>query len=209
MKDRIVVLDLETGGLDAGKHAVIQVAALACTGDFREVIEAAEWKLKFLPEFAQEEALRLNSYNEDTWKKAAFHPAVAVAQIGEFFRRHATHECVSKAGKPYTVARVAGHNAGFDMEFLRTLFAHPGGQMGVASARAFLPAFPRALDTCALSEWAHRIYGWPEPSDYKLGTVAAHLGIDPGDAHDALADCWTALRIARSLTERMLGEIAA
>lgn len=58
----------------------------------------------------------------------------------------------------------------------------------------------RALDTCALSEWAHRIYGWPEPSDYKLGTVAAHLGIDPGDAHDALADCWTALRIARSLT---------
>lgn len=25
----------------------------------------------------------------------------------------------------------------------------------------------------------------------------------------ALADCWTALRIARSLTERMLGEIAA
>lgn len=205
--ERLVILDVETGGTDPRTHALIQCALIACDARW-DPVEELEVKLQFAPEFATEEALAMNAYDEGVWRAKAIHPRAAVDEIGAFLRRHATLQLVSKrTGNPYRVAQLVAHNGAFDTDFLFHLFRDPWRQVGEDPPRSeergvFLPAFPRALCTLQLVEWAVRLAGARPPENMKLGTLAAWLGIDPGDAHDALADARVAREIAQRVTAR-------
>jgi DNA polymerase III subunit epsilon len=79
------------------------------------------------------------------------------------------------------------HNAKFDAEFLTYEFL-----------RCDLGPFDfGVIDTLALA----RVH-FPELPDHKLLTVAAHLGLDLGDAHRALADALRAAGIWRATCVR-------
>jgi DNA polymerase III alpha subunit (gram-positive type) len=191
MFSQIVFFDVETGGMDPQRHPMIQLAAAAYSWPMLELLETLEIKLQFDPSKCEPEALELNSYNAESWALQAVPPAVARDRFADFCREHATVEQTSRAGKPYCVAQLAAYNAEFDMAFLRRLFDG-----------AFLPGTYAALCVLQRVRWAyaeHDAYHLPRPTNYKLGTVAQHLGICADRAHDAAADVRIMADILRAL----------
>jgi DNA polymerase III epsilon subunit-like protein len=187
---RIVFYDLETSGLDRGRHEIIQIGAVAVDRNFREM-GRFERKLKFNRERASPEALNLNSFDEGLWQRDAIPQEAALRNFCDFLREHADVELISKKGKPYRVALGAGHNVrGFDQDWIRRACKSYG---------LFLPMAYRPLDTRELAEW----WQWQaQPqglADLKLTTLCAYLGIEIEGAHDALADAVASAGLASSL----------
>ena len=185
---KIVFFDVETSGLDAEHHEIIQIAAVATEN--WEVRAQFEAKLDFDMAHASPEALEMNCYDKDVWLKEADHPGNVLNRFAQWLRPWADVQRVSKkSGKPFQTVRMGGHNLAFDMEFLRAAFRHHG---------AFCPADFLFLDTLQLALWRdHRDHlGF---ADYKLETLAAHLGVPIEGAHDALADITANVQVARLL----------
>lgn len=194
---RLVVFDVETGGLDPARHPIIQFAAVAVdvAADWKE-LEALELKLLFDENAAEKQALEVNHYDPDVWRREGVLQPLAYRRISDFLRRHATLRKVSaKSGKPYEVARLCGHNGRFDGDFLAATFKRAG---------LFLPAACfEVLDTLALARWVSMVSP-PGPTDHKLGSLCAWMGIELLDAHDALAD----VRATCELARRLLGLVS-
>jgi len=196
---RAVALDLETGGLDPGKHPIIQIGALAVE-DF-EVIDTFERKLSFDLETADAEALRHNHFDLEVWERDAIDPREAAFQLAAFLRKHRSVEMVSKrTGLPYLVAQIIGHNVPFDLGFLSALFTR---------YEMFRPWSPVALDTLQLAAWSQMagrslfdLYALERtgsiPRSLKLADLCAHYGIQI-EAHDALSDVRACVELARRL----------
>lgn len=185
----IVVFDFETGGVQP-HHPNIQLAAVACADDWSEAAQF-EQKIQFDVKDAEEEALRINSYQKHHWSEAE-PEAVVIKRFCEWLKPFRSVQKISRAGNPYTVARLCGHNAAsFDFPRLKA-----------ASERAgeFLPADFMVIDTLQGSIWdAQRSGNWPER--FKLTDLCKHYGIPVADAHDALGDC----RMTAALARKLLG----
>lgn len=187
----IVFLDLETGGLYM-RHPVIQIGAVVVDAAWNE-LETFEAKVKFREEDADPEALAINHYDAKAWADAA-PESVVVAAFADLLRRHRSVELISKrSGKPYKVARVAGHNVTtFDLDRLTAMFKRH---------EAFLAIdYKSVLDTRHGAVWM--LWGQErQPKDFKLASLAEHFGIPVNGAHDALVDVRLSIAIARKLRE--------
>ena len=188
-----IVFDLETGGLEP-HHAITQIAAIAVDASWQEV-ETFERKVQFDVGKADPEALRLNSYEPEAWASEAIPEREAAEAFAAFCRKHATLELISRAGNPYTVARLAGHNVvAFDVPRVRAMMQRCGD--------VFWPAcwwYP--LDTYQGAIW--HFHGREDaPENYRLPTLARAFGIDASNAHDALADTRIVVRLAAHLARR-------
>jgi len=181
MFSKTVFFDLETGGLDYKRHPVIQIAAY-----HPESGDEFEAKVKFDPRRATPEALKINHYDEKVWDAEAKAAQEVAREFGEWLRHKAWIEKVSKKGKTYRVAQLAGHNAAaFDAPFIQEMFRNHS---------VFLPADYRVLDTMQLAMWL-----LPGRESYKQADLAASFGIDAGDAHDAMCDVRTCAALAEAL----------
>lgn len=185
----IVFFDLETGGVQP-EHPDIQLAAVALDYPWDE-IETFEAKIQFEEAAADPEALKLNHYDRDLWKLESKPERVVVKEFSEFLNRHRSVEMVSKrTGRPYGVARLAGHNAiTFDNPRLQAMFQRHG---------VFLPAHPQVLCTLQRCLW-YAVESGVKFESLKLGSVCQHFGIPLPEAHDALADVRGSIAIARKL----------
>jgi DNA polymerase III epsilon subunit-like protein len=209
MRDATVFFDLETAGLE-DKHADIQLAAVAIRN--WEEVGTFEAKIQFDAHEASPEALAINHYDPDVWAQYARPEADVVKDFGKFLRENASLTKTSKAGNPYSVARLAGHNAAsFDAPRLYRMFRRHGKS---CPADIFRP-----LDTMQLALWHFSTLSlepqnyklgtlaqiWHfstlslEPRNYKLGTLAETLGIEQTQAHDALSDVRTTIAIAKTI----------
>lgn len=185
-----VFFDTETGGLEV-QHPTIQVAALAV--EDWNVVGEFEAKIQFSTEACEPEALNVNSYDAATWSAHAVTPSLALTSFCDFLRSHSRVEKISKAGRPYCVARLAGHNIStFDM---------PRLQADCKRLGLFLPADFHGLDTLELAKWYFQ-FSNNRPADLKLATLAKWFGVSAEDAHDAMGDCHLALSVARQLASR-------
>jgi len=183
----IVFFDLETAGV-LPEHANIQLAAVAVDGEFQE-IDTFERKIQFAEAKADPEALKINHYDRAVWEKEARPADEVAAAFARFLDRFKGVEMVSqRTGKPYSVARLAGHNAAtFDGPRLRAMFGSH-----------FLPAHPMILDTCQRALW-YAVETGEHFDSLRLPALCAHWGIEFPDAHDALADCRASIGIARHM----------
>lgn len=183
-----VYFDLETGGTEP-QHPTIQLAAIAVTDDWHE-IDAFEQKIRFNEADCDPAALTMNHYSAEAWKDALPAPAV-VARFAAWLRPHCVVEKVSKAGKPYQVARGAGYNAvAFDWPRLRALFG-----------ASFLPIDYLVRDVLQRVLFYADEHG-EAPENFKLATVAAWLGIETDGAHDALFDVRLCAKVHREIVAR-------
>lgn len=187
MNGTTVFFDFETGGTEP-QHPNIQLAAVAVR-DWKEV-DVFERKIAFDPSKCDPEALRINGYRAEDWANAEPEHRVASA-FRLFLERHADMELISKRGKPYTTARLAGHNVhAFDCPRLKTM-------MDRGLGGTFWPGcwwYP--LDTYPVAIWHCTKNGIRVP-DYQLQTLARVFGIESqGAAHEALADVRLCVRIA-------------
>ena len=109
MKATTVFVDLETGGTEVS-HPDIQIAAIAMR-NWAE-LDSFEAKIIFDEREADSEALEINHYDPEVWEREAIPEQEVIGRFGNFLRKHAVIKKVSKRnGKPYRVARLAGHNA--------------------------------------------------------------------------------------------------
>lgn len=188
MSQFIVFFDFETGGIEPSKPE-IQLAAVACDEFFQEV-GSFESKISFNEADADPRALEINHYTPEAWKDAPNGETV-IRNFAKFVDRFKSVEMISKrTGKPYSVARLAGHNAAtFDAPRLRRMFDAAG---------CFMPCHPIPLDTLQLALWHFQCAGI-KPENFQLSTIAKYFGIDADGAHDALADVRLCARIADKL----------
>lgn len=188
---KLVFFDVETGGLDPSRHAIIQIAAIAVDRKSLEEVERFECKIQFPESAVDAEALEVNSYDSDLWSKEAVNPVLAEKKFSAFLNRHATRECVSKRGNTYFTSEGVAHNSSFDMAFLKAWYARRG---------VFMPMYPAAFCTLQLARWVYfsRV---DSPENFRLETLAHHLGIwSSGDEyHDALADVVATVEVTRKL----------
>jgi DNA polymerase III epsilon subunit-like protein len=194
MGSSLVFFDIETAGLRP-VDPTIQLAAIAVGPDWRE-IETYERKIAFDPRGADPKALELNHFDAAVWKRDAVPERQAVEEFGALLNRHRSVELVSKrTGRPYTVARLAGHNAAsFDLDRVAAAFKR--------FDIFFAVDFRSVLDTRHGAVWFFETHPeLPKPADYKLGTLAAYFGIEADGAHDALVDVRLSAGIARAISD--------
>ncbi len=192
--ERIVFLDLETGGLNPKKHAITQIAAIAVDDEVNE-LEVFERKVQFGTLEGTKEALNKQKYDPETWATEGRRADEVAREFASFLRRHASVEKVGKNGRPYRLALVAGHNAvTFDVPFLQEWYRRH---------KAFCPVTHTVLCTLQRAQW-YFLAEHPEvtpPENFQLGTLCDYFGLDfPEETrHDALADIRATLELYRLL----------
>jgi DNA polymerase III epsilon subunit-like protein len=187
-----VYFDCETGGLQP-THPIIQLAAVAVEENTWEELAHFEAKLLFDESEADAEALKINHYDPDVWKREGIKPIDAALQFSRFLEPYKAIQMISKrTGNPYSVARLAGHNAAtFDGPRLQALFYGLG---------MFLPADPRVRCTLQRALWYFEEQGVPAPCNYKLASLCQHFGIEvPENSHDAVVDVRLTVQLAKAL----------
>jgi DNA polymerase III epsilon subunit-like protein len=191
MKMFTIYFDLETGGV-MPQHPSIQLAAVAISDADGSELGSFERKLLFNEAACDQEALKINHYDADAWKKNAVPINRAASDFAAFAKPYACVEMVSKrTGNPYGVAKLAGHNAvSFDLPRLRDMF---GTQ--------FFPFSYHVKDTLQRAIWYFDEH--PEikrPENLKLGTLATFFGVPVDESsHDALVDVRLSAGIAAAI----------
>ncbi|HEX7481649.1 MAG TPA: 3'-5' exonuclease [Polyangiales bacterium] len=193
MIHRIVYFDFETGGLEPAQPE-IQLAAIATEAG--EEIDAFEAKIQFHEADADPEALRINKYDAEVWRKEAKPERMVVNEFSNFLRKHATLQKTSKrTGNNYKVAWLAGHNiAKFDIPRLSAMFER---HKQFLAAETFRP-----LDTLQLAAWCAASTGLVT-DNFTLSTLCGVLEIDSSGAHEALADVRMSFALTTALQQRL------
>lgn len=114
MRRKILVIDTETGGLDANKNALISIAAVVvidgCIADKIEVIVAD-------PEGEYDAgALKVNGFTKEWVQDNGVTPLVAVQTLKNFYMKNNMPKRIT----------LAGHNVAFDIAFLERLYRMAG-----------------------------------------------------------------------------------
>ncbi len=164
----LAFIDTETTGLDPNKHEIIELAVIVAKqipregrGPKLEVIEEYEWKIKPLHiETAEEQALRVNGYNEVDWMFA-----LDLKPVMEEF------------SKKTESAIFVSHNLTFDYNFLMKAFEETGVENRMHYGK---------LDTISIA--FARLYDAPLAERFSLKAIAELLKVENTKAHTALAD---------------------
>ncbi len=169
MKDSILAfLDVETTGLDPQRHEVIQVGVVLARqfdrgggiGPGIEKIEEIDMKIKPARiEDAEDDALRINGYNEGDWM---FAPDLKNA--------------MEHLGKKLQGTIQVSHNLTFDAAFMEKSFERAGMENPMARYK---------LDTISIA--FARLYNRPDVK-YSLRYLCELFQIKNENAHTALAD---------------------
>lgn len=186
MSRKVLYFDVETTGLDCRANDIIQLAGLVeIDGEVKEEFDINMQPLNW--ESIQQEALAVHGITVDKLKtymqtKNAYGKFVGI--LSKYCDKF------DKADKFY----VAGYNVNFDLDFL--------GQFFVKQNDPYLGSWInwRKLDPLPILHILD-FKGKLLLPDYKLETVANHMGIEI-KAHDALSDVRATRQILQTLLTR-------
>ena len=164
----LAFIDTETTGTDPERHEIIELAVIIAKqteqpgrGPKLEIIEECEWKIK--PERidqAEEQALRVNGYNEVDWMFALD----LKSAMDQFSKK--TQSCI-----------FVSHNLVFDYAFVMRAFDKTGVENLMHYGK---------LDTISIA--FARLYDAPQASRFSLRALCELLKVENSKAHTALAD---------------------
>jgi DNA polymerase-3 subunit epsilon len=164
----LAFIDTETTGTDPNRHEIIELAVIVARqvpregkGPKLEIIEECEWKIKPRHiETAEEDALRVNGYNEVDWMFAS-----ELKPVMEQF------------AKKVESATFVSHNITFDYNFVMKAFEETGVENNMHYAK---------LDTISIA--FARLYDAPQAERFSLRALCELLKVENPKAHTALAD---------------------
>lgn len=173
MSRDLIVVDLETTGLNPTIHKILEVAAInTATAEIIHFVPAISAEALGM---ADGYAMQINRYYErGAWKHA--------------LTEGATYEQYGRLGEMLTGNTFAGCNPRFDADFLAQM---------LNSEFQPEPWHHRLAD---LSAYAAGALGIPPNELVGLGDICARLGVDPGVAHSALCDAKATAECFRRLT---------
>jgi DNA polymerase III epsilon subunit-like protein len=195
VEERIVWVDLETGGVDENEHQITQFAAVATGGPplFKEPEQDSEFERKVALVSGKwtDEALKLQAYDPVVWKAEGKTVVEVLDDFDLWIKKHC-HEAVSgRTGNRYQVAHMAGHNAGFDGRFLRAAAERNDRWIRLTNWTGGI------YDTLQLAKW-YFLGRDEQPENLRLETLCKFFGISM-EAHDALEDVRATIKIARRM----------
>jgi DNA polymerase III epsilon subunit-like protein len=175
----LAFIDTETTGTDPKLHEIIELAVIIARqvdrpgkGPKLEIIEECEWKIKMEhPEKAEEQALRVNGYNETDWMFA-------------IDRKKAMEEFAKKTQSCTFVS----HNLVFDYAFIMKAFEETGVDNRMHFAK---------IDTISLA--FARLYDAPQADKFSLRALCELLKVENSKAHTALADTRALVQVYKKL----------
>lgn len=185
---KILYIDTETTGTNSQKHEIIQIAALIEIDN--EIVE--EINLRIRPtnwETIDPEALKVTGKTIEELK-TYMDPKMAFVTLKGTLEKYVNK--YDRNDKFYP----AGHNLGFDIEFLQAFWKKYGDIYGTGSYQNW-----RFLDTRILANFLCS-YGLIKPLNVTLGEMCKTYNIHL-DAHDALND----IRATRLLHKAMMTHI--
>ncbi|OGI69182.1 hypothetical protein A3A09_01675 [Candidatus Nomurabacteria bacterium RIFCSPLOWO2_01_FULL_42_20] len=177
-KQNLAFVDVETSGLDAEKHEVIQIGCVLVSQDWTgdkpkfEMIEELELKIKMeRPEDAQPEALRINGYDPAAWLFAYNLP-----------------EAMKIFAEKTKDAIMVAHNVAFDYSFIDKAFR----KAGVENKMHY-----HKLDTISIA--FAKLHDVHDVDKFSLHYLCAHFGIENKKAHSALPDARATFEVYKKL----------
>ena len=177
----LVFVDIETTGLDARIHEIIEIAFVRVTQTWasnqKPIFEKMfEWSAKIKPEHldvADPVALRINGYVASEWTES-----IPLEQaLTEFSEKTAG-------------AIMVAHNVAFDAEFLDEKFA----KFGIKNMMHY-----HRLDTLSLAFGI--LHSAPDIGRYSLGELCKYFGIINERAHSALSDARADFELFKKLMD--------
>lgn len=163
-----IVLDVETTGLRADQHEIIELAAMRVVE--HEITDTFSTLVRIHASLPAT-ITALTGISDDMLRDQGLPLPEAMAQFLAFVADR----------------RVVCHHAAFDYAFLKA-----------ACRKCHLPEFRNPYaDTLQMAKRQ-----LDEVPDYKLATLAAHLGIDTTGSHRALEDCRMTYMIFEKLNEK-------
>ena len=187
MKRKIVVIDTETGGIDASKHSILSIALCVLHGGG---IDGKLYMLIKEPNIeATDEALVINKLTRSQLLAEGWSPGNAVDRIEAFLLEHDFRD-------PRKVT-LGGCQTDFDVSFLKRLYGFTDRDYAKRYDRRVLDISHGAL----LLEQAGRLdLRGDAPS---LENVSRALGVplDRKDGHNALNDCETTTRVLSRMVD--------
>ncbi|MFH2140807.1 MAG: 3'-5' exonuclease [Bacteroidota bacterium] len=113
MKDRLLFIDTETGGLDPDKHSLLSIAMVVW--EDMQIIDSHELFINDGILSVTKEAFAINNIDIEKHKQIAISPSLTIEKILQFTGKHFPHQ------KKITIA---GHNVQFDVGFLKQMFSN-------------------------------------------------------------------------------------
>ena len=181
MRDRLLFIDTETGGLDPDRHSLLSLAMVVW--EDREIIDSQEILINDGILSVTEEALSVNRIDIDQHKLTAIPPSLAIEEILQFTGKHFHGE---------EKITLAGHNVHFDISFLRSFFS--------GNNRDFSLYFShRIIDTSSILHYLF-LAGHIKQKAISSDDAFDLLGIEVSGRHTAIGDAIaTALLFTRLL----------
>lgn len=162
---KFVVIDLETTGLDFLKHEIIDIGCVFFTYNIKtkQYVLENTFESKIIPEHiedADEQALKVNKFNEKDWENAL--PLKTV---------------LKKISPKLKERIVIGHNVGFDYYFLDQSFK----KVGVKNTLHY-----HTLDTISMAYT--KLKSNPDVQRLSLAYLCNYFDIKNTNFHQALSD---------------------
>lgn len=175
---KLAFIDIETTGISAWKHEIIEIGCLiAKQNEDGTFVELESFEVKVKPEHietAEIEALRINGYDESNWVFA-----------------HSQKEALTMISQKCDGCVMVAQNVSFDYSFLAVAF----GKYEVKD-----PFFYAKLDTIPMAYLRFRKD--PEMTSFTLRNLAEKYGIKNEKAHTAMAD----IRATFEVFKRIMGQ---
>jgi DNA polymerase III epsilon subunit-like protein len=179
---KLLVIDTETGGLDASKHAIISLAAVVYNdgpeATFHRYIKDAEG-------LTTEEAFRTNQIPSLVVHEEGKDPWTVVQELHYFLAKNQMDVRIT----------LAGHNLPFDIAFLQRLYRLAGEDYDKVYHHGGLDTKSAAL----VFEQAALFF----PRSSSLVDVAPAFGVTVKKAHDALADAYATAQVLEKMITRL------
>jgi len=169
MRDRLLFIDTETGGLDPDKHSLLSLAMVVW--EDRQIIDSHELLINDGVLSVTREALSVNRIDMEKHKQSAIPSSQAIGEILLFTGKHFPQQ---------EKITLAGHNVHFDIGFLRTFFS--------SNDRDFSKYFShRIIDTSSI---LHYLYLAGKIKQRAISSDEAFnlFGIEVDGRHTAIGD---------------------
>lgn len=188
MRNKLLFLDTETGGLDPLKHDLLSVGLVVWTDG--EITARKEVLIKGQPERCNTEALAVNRIDLESHNSQALDKAEAVREILNFLEEHFDKFPVI----------VAGHNVGFDIAFLRQLFHSQGFDFDHYFSH-------RSIDTSSILQYLGLLQNLPNEEVQKMASSDRAfkdygIRVPKGKRHTALADAVATAKLFTRLVQQ-------
>jgi DNA polymerase-3 subunit epsilon len=183
--ERLVVLDMEMGGLDPCRHSVLSLGAVIWHD--RHITDSFEVFVRETEIVTEPAAMEVNKIDLQWLQEHGCRPAEAVRRFHDFLAQHfGTLPSQEKI-------ILAGHNLHVDLGFLRRLY----GSAGLSHEPYFSH---RVLDTAGVLRFLYLAGRLPVASA-SLGDALKHFGIESASSvrHTAIGDATLTAQLLNKL----------